>query len=501
MSPTQPKLRVDFVFNLMHSGDQTFSASTRLFLTLRKETEELVHEGPFPVLYTKIKWRFDKITIGGIQVETNTSPFYLKGVALFRENDPVYGNGFAGNLRFLIRNVTKDTAIATCVFGHTAFRYWYADVFVPVNIPLGPGTLTITRIAGGMYHHMRPQKSTAPEYIQALGQNPAPGQSTQVYLPDENFSLGFKAGCRFKYTASERAANGDVMLEVLFTTSGGLHSAKLNGDIYMMCSIADRLLEPAAIKGSGHVLLDVSAHLFDAQFTVQVKAGDQLSGVGTAGFHIDPDHWYFTTGRPSSPISVSLGSIAAANGYFMIGNLLEPMAPVPYQVSSLVSNAGLMNLRNQDLLANGGGFCCGLRFSSYFYKEIGWDFFRVYGGFNWGAGFDLMLTHLNHNIYCGNISSPGMNRWMAQGQLYLYLSGTIGIKGHIEPQWCHADWCSGDFDIGIFNGSLAAILFARGPNPSYFNGTVACSYSILGIINGNLEFPFEAGNSCTLTGS
>lgn len=501
IDPVFPRLKVDFTLNLSDDPNHALSARSSLILQAKHESHWVTHTGDHPYSVKEVKWQFDRIRIGALGVNVETAPFYLCGTVQFFEEDPVYGDGFRGQLRFMIRNVLKDTASAQCVFGNVGHRYWYADVFLPVNIPLGGAPFTLTRISGGLYRRMRPQYSTSAQCIQTLTQNPQPGSPSQQYFPDAVISTGFKAGCSFRYTPSERAVNGDVMLEVLFTSSGGLHSVRLDGNVYMLCTPAERLLKPAAVKGTAVILYDHVARVFDAQFNVQMTAGSQLSGQGMAGIHVDPQHWYFMAGRPGTPAQVQLANIASASAYFMVGNSVDPMAPVPSQVSALVANSGLMQQRNETQLGNGSGFCAGIRFASSFYKEIGWDFFTLYGGFSYGCGFDMMLTRLGEQVRCGDISQPGMNSWLAQGQMYLYMQGTIGIKGHIQPNWCNANWCQGDFDITLLNGSLAVILAARGPNPSYFSGTVACSYSILGIVNGICRFDFEAGNNCTFTGS
>ncbi len=504
VNPNTPKIKLDLAFNLMQDASQSISATTRLFLEGKIEKEYVSSLGEFPKPIEKTKWKFERVQIGGIALEVNTAPFYLKGIASFRENDPDYGNGFFGTLKFMVRDVMKDTAVTTACFGHTTFRYWYVDAFVPVSIPLGPApsSITITRIIGGLYHHMKPQRNEPGPCIAALTQNFTGQSSTQRYYPDELVAVGFKAGCSFKYSPSEKAANGDVMLELMFNTSGGLSRVSLDGNIYMMASITERTLKPAPVKGTASILFDPPNRIFDATFSVTMVAANVMSAHGYAKIHIDPQTWYFAAGRPTQPASVNIINVASGSAYFMIGNTLEPMAPVPSQVSALVSSAGLNAMRDNNALASGSGFCGGIRFASSFYKEFGKDFFTVYGGFAYGVGFDMMLLNYGPNAHCVNSSAPaGLNGWVASGQLYIYLQGSIGVKGHIEPDWCHSNWCQGDFDITILSGSIAALVSGKAPNPSWLQGEVACTYSILGIVNGSFSFSFEAGYNCTITGS
>ncbi|MCC7301044.1 MAG: hypothetical protein IT233_00225 [Bacteroidia bacterium] len=498
VDPQKPSIKADLSLNLSDDPVQPLSASVRVMVQMKHETETVTYPGDHPYSVQKVKWKFDKLRIGGISVNVQTGAFYLQGIAASFENDPEFGTGFRGALKFMVRDVLRDTASASCVFGNSGFRYWYADVHIPVTIPLGVSGFSIRSLSGGLCRNMRPEKTTPEQYIAALGLPPGP--VTQRYLPDAQYPFGLKAGCTFHYTPSERAANGDVMLEVNFHSGGGISSVKLKGNVFMLATVAERAGKPATVKGQAQLLFDPVNRIIDAQFSVSIKAGDQVSGQGTAGLHIDPVHWYFMAGRPAAPSQVTLAGWATANTYFMVGNLLDPPLPVPSQVSTLVSNAGIMQQRDLQALGQGQGFVGGIRIGSSLYKETGWDFFTLYGGFQYGCGLDLMLTRLNPNLHCGSIAEPGMNGWMAQGQMYLHLQGVIGIKGHLQPDWCHADWCRGDFDITLLNGSLAMLLSARGPNPGYFHGHVACSYSILGIVNGSCSFDLEAGNNCTFTG-
>ena len=90
--------------------------------------------------------------------------------------------------------------------------------------------------------------SSQTELINASKNQSATQTTALTYIPDNSISIGFKAGVGFKYTPSARTANGDVMLEIAFTSSGGLSFVKLAGDIYIMAEPTQR--EKAPIIGN-----------------------------------------------------------------------------------------------------------------------------------------------------------------------------------------------------------------------------------------------------------
>jgi hypothetical protein len=503
VSNGNPEIFFDVQLNFSNPGDNFIGGSTRVVVKTQIQKTLYQGGGDYPVSYEKIRWKLDRVAVGNILIEVNTAPFYLKTIVSHRNNDPVYGKGFFGNAKFLLKNVIRDTAMATVCFGSTTFRYWYADVFIPVNIPLGPApaSVMLSRINGGLYYRMKPQRIHAGDYIAGLNGNYSPGQPTQTYIPDQNSALGFKIGAAFRYIPSEKAMNGEVMLEASFSSGGSLNSVLLQGNIYAMATVNERASRPAPVRGFGSISFFPQEKIFDASFTALLESAPGITGSGTARIYIAPGTWYVCAGKPTQPLTVSILGLGNASAYFMTGNQLEPMPPPPPALSNLVAQSGLAHLRNTNSLTSGSGFCAGARISSSFYKELGWDFFTIYGGFNFLAGFDLMLANYGPGARCAeNNQAAGLNGWQASGQLYLLLQGSIGVKGTLGSSICNADWCRQSFDITVLSGSIAAIVYGKVPRPSYFSGNVACTYSILGLVNGNFNFEFKVGQNCTVQG-
>jgi len=483
-----PILGLGITLNISDDPNSGFSVSTGVKVKGKIETQQISYTDDYPVSYTKTKWKFDKATIDAITLDINTSPFKLHGTVLFKDDDPVYGDGFMGHISFSLENVLPSPAEVSACFGaKNSYRYFYVDAVIPVTIPLGAIPISLNKLMGGLYYHMRPQNATQEQLI-AASKNQTPVMTNALsYIPDNTISIGLKAGVGYQYTTSAKAANGDVMLEVAFTSSGGLSFVKLAGDVYIMAEPVDRAKAP--IKGNISILLDAENQVFDASANINVNAYNAITGNGSAKFHIEPGLWYLAVGRPTQPLSLNLMDIVQASAYFMVGNSIEQPANPPSEVLAIVGNAGLNDRRDGEVLATGSGFCAGARISAQFYKEFGWDFFSVYAGLGFGAGFDMMLMNFGPNSHCsGSSDKVGMNGWLASGSMYIYLQGQVGIKGEFWGK---------NFDFKIMDVGVAAIVQGKLPKPVYLYGALGCHYNVLGgLVKGNFTFNYEYGNNC-----
>jgi hypothetical protein len=227
----------------------------------------------------------------------------------------------------------------------------------------------------------------------------------------------------------------------------------------------------------------------------------QVSGTGQAVIHAEPGTWYVCIGRPSNRVNVTIGGISTINAYFMCGNQLEPMPAPPALVSALVNSSGLSSLRDNSALAGASGMVFGAGTQTSASASFGFDFFEVYGAYSMTVGFDMMILDHGPNAHCSNSMDPiGINGWHASGQVYAAMQGSVGVRGHIKflPGCDHGCVLDQDFDITILNGSVAALLYAQLPRPSYLSGSVACQYDILGKVQGTFNFNFSLGSTCTV---
>lgn len=481
-----PVMTFSVSVNVLDEVNSGFSVGTAISLIGKIEPKTVNYPGEAAVTCTKTKWKFDKAVINGISLGVQTSVFVLSGTVLFHENDPTYGDGFFGQIKFAIKEVLPDQATVTARFGAKSnFRYFYVDAAIPIQIPLGSTPITLTKIMGGLYYHMTPLNAGQTELINASVTQPSNPTSALKYTPNINTYLGFKAGVGFKYTPSEKTANGDVMLEIAFTSSGGLSFVKLGGNIYFLTPPAEK--DKSSIKGSVTIQYDVQNKIFHADADTKLSAyGNKLSGDCKAQVHIEPTLWYACIGKPSAQNTINIMGKANANTYFMAGNSIEPAAQPPSQLSGLFPY-GYTGSRNSSLLDNGTGFCAGASTSSAINKTFGYDFFNVYGNFTFLMGFDMMMIDYGSGAYCSENSSEkiGLNGNLANGSMYIYLSGSVGIS-----------WKKHNFTI--FNSSVSAFVNGKIPKPVYFIGYFLCEYDVLGgLVNGEFNFNYEFGDDCT----
>lgn len=470
-----PMVEMKVMLNLMDVSEGGLAASTRIRICSKKD------EG---------KLRFDKVDIGSVSLAMNTRAFTLNGELSFYSNDPVYGKGFMGNIALNIPDVLDPGFQASACFGKSQFRYFALDAFVPVNIPIGGSPIAIDRLMGGISYRMRGQYATIGQCSAQLYGQTNTGQMTQMYVPDQSKGLFFRAGASVKYMPNEKNFNGDAMLEIGFNASGGLDLIQLNGNAYFLSSVSERRSAPAPIQGNLLMRYEVPAKSFDAQLQVMMNIQNAISGSAQTRIHVDPSSWSVCVGRPSLPAQVSVRNFLSAEAYFLAGDDLEPMAPVPAPVASLVQNEHLNQSRDATALSQARGVAAGMRFGGGFYKSVGWDFFSVYGSFSYGAGFDMMLADYGRNAYCsGRLAPVGLNGKVAEGRMYAFLQGNIGAKGSIGER---------DFDVVILSGTVAALLQGKAPNPSWLYGAVMCQYEILSLIRGSVNFQFEIGEQCQI---
>jgi hypothetical protein len=322
-----------------------------------------------------------------------------------------------------------------------------------------------------------------------------------------------KAGVGYKFTPNERPFNGDLMLEINFTSSGGLGTIKLSGDIYAISTISQR--NNAPIKGKVEMIYDQPNHTFDALALVNINSYNAITGTGYFKIHLDPNVWYLCVGRPSNPNNINILNLVTAPSYFMVGNQIDPPMPLPEQIRTNPNMASIYGVRNNSQLQSAQGFCAGARISSSINKTFGFSFFNVNGYFNFDLGFDMMMNNYGENARCKETDGPiGMHGWLVEGNMYLAMSGGVNIHGHCKfpancpstYEVCVAGVCASatlpclidvDFDFNVFNAAVAAVVTAKVPKPTYFAGALNCNYSIFGKFNGNFNYDFNYGTNCT----
>lgn len=476
---SQPTIQASVGLNLGKEDDaNNFSAVT----SFKVITEVRANE-----ISGKQEWHYDDFQISTIALEVNTTPFSLSGLIDFRKDDPIYGDGFEGALSMSIADVLDDIDMY-CIFGKLpTYKYWAIDVSVPVNIPL-TGGLKLNQLTGGLSYHMENTQSVD-DIIDAarapiLERNPAMSPN---YVPNDDYSIGFRAGVGYAYTP-EKTLNGEVVFSIMFNASGGLASILLAGDAYMMVTKDERAGATNYAKGTVAIGYDNQERILDARLAVDAQFYNAFYADIWSQIYISPELWFFHLGTPTDQCTISLSNFASANGYFMFGQNLPPMALPPPQVAGVLG--GMSDSRNEDAIALGNGIGTGMNLYVGFDQSIGWNDFSIYGTGYLGAGFDMTLYKYAPSAYCEESGGAfGANYWYLNGQLYAYGGINLGVAG---------TYLGNSFDVTLISASMAMLLQGKLPKPTYIYGGLNVQASLLGVFEIERTFDFEAGTNCTI---
>lgn len=519
--------------------DGTFKGGTRVLISGSMQEGKLQ------------RWKYEKIEINRIHLEATIAEMLtLKGGLTLMNDDPVYGDGFAGELS---AEFSKDKgplkglkAEMRGMFGKKDFRYWFVDGIanIPgVGIPIGP-SFNLTGFGGGIAYRMKPQGANRGAEGQLMT------ATSMSYVPDKTYSLCVKAATVFNFTNND-VAQGEACFELAFNNNGGLNYAGFYGYAQFMASIPglDKVEEAIGKKYKNIVDMekDVASKLpegtldalektkqynpgdagkmytekdklgkanftaalgiqfnfaessFHASFDLYVNAaGGILRGAGAnnragwAVIHVDPRDWYVHMGTPSDRIGLKFGIgkiLSVETGsYLMVGTQIPAAPGIPQQVASILQEdpQDLDYMKNLNAIEGGKGFAFG---SSMSINTGDLTFLILYANFAAGAGFDIMLKDYGDAQCKGRSGAIGMNGWYANGQAYAYLHGELGVKVNL--------WFL-KAKVPIITADFAALLQAKLPNPSSFKAYIAVQAKVLGIVSVNCRFKLLIGEDCEL---
>lgn len=440
------------------------------------------------------QWKFDKILVNDIGLSVHTCAVNIDGLIKYNNNSPVYGKGFFGSLSLFIQGLTSTPATANAWFGtKDNFNYFYLDVAVPYTYvvvkpspPECPQGFAIYRFMGGLYYKMKPSAPVNPSqlYTSAFG-------SAQNYIPDSTVALGLKGGVTMGTYPNSSIVNGDVAMEINFTSSGGMNEIKFAGDAFLFVKLSERVPTPKAstpVKLALNMTYNFQTKVLEAVTGVDINL-QAVKAHGQGELHIDSSTWYCYFGKPDCRVNAYVLNVATLSSYLMLGNKIEGVPAPPSQVASAFGH-GFADTRNPTKLSNGDGFAMGASLSAGKSGSFGLSDFAVYYNLSFTAGFDLMALDYGSKAHCSGSSTPaGFNGWYANGNIYAALSGNVGARGKYLEQ---------DFDIQLLTVSAAALLGGKFPNPSHINGNVAVSYNFLRVFKGNFNFNFELGDNCNV---
>jgi len=462
---------------------------------------------------------FEGINVKKASLHIDNGSYKLDGQISHYTNNPTFGNGFHGLIDAEFKPGIGVKAQAR--FGElNGMRFWYADALAKFSpaIPLVPG-LEMSGFGGGASYHMKRM---------GLTQNSVSGSGI-VYLPTAEVGLNIRAAVELSSAMGSGAFSANASFELSFLNSGGLRSinfrgegvfmsppvlsnslAQLQNKVSLMSKYSSNHQQPedlykipnsdrdSQIRGDVNINYDFANRILHGQFNIYVNTpGGIIKGIGENGragwgvIHFAPSEWYVHLGKPNNRIGLrmGIGPIAATtNAYFMAGDNLPQPPPPAENVSQILGGIDLDYMRDESALAAGRGFALGAALS---FDTGDLEFWKFYGRFNAGAGFDLMLRNYGSSVSCLNRTGPiGINGWYANGQAYGYFTGNIGIKVDLFNKTQRFD---------IINLSAAAVLQAKLPNPFWMRGIVGGNFSLLnGLISGNCRFELTVGEECDL---
>ncbi|EAY26365.1 hypothetical protein [Microscilla marina] len=475
---------------------------------------------------------FEDVELNKIGIDIDMGAFRLAGRLQFYKNNDLYGRGFRGDIQAAFgKSKMRINVKASAMFGNVGgFNYWFADAlatFTP-GIPLVANGIQLGGFGGGAYYHMK--RAINSNFSNQLGAT----RSGISYEPDKATFLGIKASVMLM-GPNPSTYNGEAGFEIAFNRNGGLRKIGFDArldvatptievDIGVMKKMTAEItkMEQAANKASGGLLskltskskggaqpsysasgngairavaridFDIPNSTLHANLSVDINvAGGAIKGGGEAVFHFAPDTWYVHIGTPERRIGVNIMGVIQTGAYFMVGDHIPEMPAPPENVIRILGLQSEYNTQRDDAaMLAGKGFSFGANFS----MDTGnMSFLMFYARFAAGLGFDVMLKKYGDGVSCkGRPGGVGINNWYAQGQVYGFFEGEIGIRVNLPFK-------KGNFPI--IQGELAALMQAQLPNPVWIRGIVGGRFSILGgLIKGSCKFELEIGKKCELVG-
>lgn len=417
----------------------------------------------------KFKPKYIGTSISDISVYANLPAVSIDGTIQFRNDDPVFGNGFKGTLQATFK-APKVSISALAEFGNTSYlhsstyRYWRVEasaIFQP-GLPFLPGVAFYGFGGGASNNMLATINNTTKKYD---------------FTPKKG-SLGFKVLAVIGTTPKVESFNADVGLNGQFSAGQGMYNIGFTGDFYIGAPLLPQIdRDKAQIKGSVIADYNFPDKHFYMYAAVTVNA-PPITTPSPAELTLDTNgktnKWFFKFGEPTDTNVVTIFS-ANLYEYLMFGNDIK--APVNgftegfrNSYYSVVNQyPGIPSFPGVDgNSATGRGFALGvgIKIDKNFNTHIvnGYYLDLVMAA---GAEVNLsMMEYLGQN--CANPSQRiGLNGWRARGNIGFYVDASAKVvKGN--DTWNLANLKAGGW------------LDAKFPRPTYVAGAVQGNIQIGG---------------------
>ena len=464
--------------NQLIHGDLTFDVIFNLSEDIggqsKMAVEMAIEDNPGGTGTGKFKPQYINTGIDDITVYAHLPAVSIDGTLQFRNDDPVYGNGFKGTLEAAFKSPNVGIS-ALAEFGNTSYqnngntyRYWRVQAaakFTP-GLPFLPG-LAFNGFGGGAYKNMESS------LVASNGNVPA----HYTFSPKPG-NLGFEVEATIASTPSSDSFNSDVGLQGQFSSSQGLINIGFTGDFYIGGPITPQAeRDKAQVKGS--VVADYNFP--NKHFTMNVDASVDTEVIKTpypANLNVDlngsTNKWHFKFGQPSALNTVNVFGISLYE-YLTFGNNIEEPDGFTSTFKSGYSsvfgyNPGMAvgsGVNDDSRLGKGFAFGVGFEFD----KNINQNIVGNYDiNLDLAAGAEINLSMMKKiGVNCKDSSKEfGLNGWRARGALGFYAS----VDAYVSK---------GSKTWPLLNVKAGGWLDGKFPGPTYVKGRVEANVKIGGI--------------------
>ena len=483
------KLNIDVIFNL------SSEIGGRSSLGVLASIEDQSNNGG-----NKFSPQFNGVMIDSINIQANLAAVSIDGTIGFRNNDPVFGNGFIGTLSANFKTGITTNALAE--FGNTnyqyssLYRYWRVQAeatFPAPGIAFLPG-MAFRGFGGGAYNNMDAS-------LNSLG-------TSYEFTPYKS-NFGFIAQTILATTPKEESFNADCDLLAQFSSSNGITNIGFLGDFYIGASLMPSSRAKAKIIGNVGVTYDFPLKHFNLSANVDVNA-PPITTPYPANLVLDinglTNKWYFKFGEPSHLNMVNVMNISSYE-YLTFGNDITPPSGFTSNFSDdyynlLGSHPSASSIGSGGVGSNtatGSAFALGVGFTfdsdgdivltKYSNNNTKHSFFYDLAG-----GAELHLSYAEYVGSCGGYNPMGINGWRAKGGLGMYCGTVSNIRKYKRSgsiQW----------DMQVADIRAGAWISGEFPKPSYVAGAIDGVVNLLDLVNFNFHLEFEDGTSCNNSGA
>lgn len=479
--------------------------------------------------------QLNSVLVDTINLNVNLSAVKVKGKIVFfsESGNPMYGNGFSGNIKATFNSIqtelTSTFKVGSTKYnnGNNYYRYWYVEAkailpkeygiqFLPGVAFYGFGAAAWQRI---YVSNLSMPSASEVQNASNTSNTPTTGAT---FIPNNSIGFGFKVMAVMGTYPEPKSFNLDAALSAQFSNSGGLNKISFVSNFWSQADLLNR--NDAPIYGNVTIEYTPPDKLFDLVANAFIKYPRnnpivRSDGIGNPDdkvnlkLHINgkTNKWYFLAGKPSQTNIVRILGVTSWE-YLMFGNDIGKFVRTGFQPQTLsgLATVGLYpdqpTTQIPTLAGTGRGFSFGTGVFFSIDKSLGMSWlswavggrtpYLKYGG---GGGFEINLSLLQYNGCNGN--TIGFNNWYATGSAAAWLYGYVKVELARKNKRPCLICCKSKDDPDPCVANLASIKVgfwtqAGFPNPSWVEGQTTVYVNVFGLNwSGNVNINW--GSKCT----